>query len=102
MTVALTFFRFYEKALIVEWMILIFIRVYCMATSNPSMPDQQDHNAAIRFLARQYHLKENTVRSIYERELKMFNSTKNIDQYLSLLTSRHVKELMKLGLIDTI
>ena len=64
--------------------------------------EQQKHVSVIHSLAEQYHLDENIVRTIYERELKLFDSTKNIDQYLSLLTTRHVKELIRLGLIGNL
>ena len=67
-----------------------------------STPDneQQRQAAEIHDLAEQYHINEDIVRSIYQREMKMFHSTAHITQYLSLLASRHVKELIRLGLID--
>ena len=64
--------------------------------------EQQKHVSAIHSLAEQYHLDEDIVRTIYERELKLYNSTAHIDQYLSLLTTRHVKELIRLGLIGSV
>lgn len=73
-----------------------------MSTSYDSVKEQQKHASAIHLLAEQYHLKEETVRTIYERELKLFKSTAHIDQYLSLLTTRHVKELIRLGLIGNV
>lgn len=67
-----------------------------------SAVEQQKHESAIHSLAEQYHLEEDMVRTIYERELKLFKSTAHIDQYLSLLSTRHVKELIRLGLIGSV
>ena len=73
-----------------------------MNTVNTPVLEQQQHASAIHSLAEQYHLDEGVVRAIYERELKLFKSTAHINQYLSLLTTRHVKELIRLGLIGSV
>lgn len=67
-----------------------------------SQADRQEKKYAsdIQALAQQYHIREDIVRNLYERELQRFSSTDHIEQYLSLLTSRHVKELIRMGLIE--
>ena len=65
-------------------------------------PEQQQHSSAIHHLAEQYHLDEDLVRNVYERELRMFNTTEHVEKYLSLMATSHVRELIRQGIIDSI
>lgn len=59
-----------------------------------SESDYKQHANAIHSLAEQYHIKESSVREIYEDVLNDFQSKARLKKYLLILVTRHVKELL--------
>jgi len=56
--------------------------------------ESQQHLKEIHAIAEQYHIKEELVRGIYEDELRKLQITAKFKQYLSVLVTRHVKEIL--------
>lgn len=52
------------------------------------------HSKAIHSIAEQYHLKEALIREIYEGVLKDLQPKARFKSFLTVLVTRHVKELL--------
>lgn len=59
------------------------------------------HSNAITSIAEQYHIKEILIRELYEDELKKLQLTAKLKNFLPVLATRHVKEMLyRSGLIS--
>ena len=56
--------------------------------------ESRQHLKVIHAIAEQYHIREGLVRTIYEDELRKLQITAKLKQYLSVLVTRHVKEIL--------
>ena len=56
--------------------------------------EYQQHSHAICALANQFHIKESLVRDIYEKTLEELVSKARFRKYLSILATRHVKNIL--------
>ncbi|MFW2373628.1 MAG: DUF3562 domain-containing protein [Gammaproteobacteria bacterium] len=65
-----------------------------MHLTHHSDKEHQKHSKAITSIADQYHLNEKLIREIYEDELNKLQMSAKFSNFLPLLTTRHVKELL--------
>lgn len=56
--------------------------------------EYRQHSLAIHALADQYHLTEAEIRKIYEEVLKDLQTKARFKNFLSVLVTRHVKEVL--------
>jgi len=57
--------------------------------------DYKQHSTAIHLIAEQYHINEAMVREYYEAILERLQMKARCKQFLSVLVTRHVKELLQ-------
>lgn len=66
-----------------------------MSVVYQSDKDYKQHSTAIHLIAEQYHINEAMVREYYEAILEKLQVKARCKQFLSVLVTRHVKEILQ-------
>lgn len=56
--------------------------------------EYKQHDSAINYIAEHYHVQTTLIRKLYENELGGLLTNARIKTFLSVLTIRHVKEIL--------
>jgi hypothetical protein len=78
----------------VEDILLNYPGDHAMHRPNRSSKDYMQHDRAISSIADHYHIQIAVIRTLYENELDGLLTHARIKTFLSVLTIRHVKEIL--------
>ncbi|HUO77901.1 MAG TPA: DUF3562 domain-containing protein [Thermodesulfovibrionales bacterium] len=59
--------------------------------------DRRLHSSAIRMLAREFNVPEEEIQALYETMLSSLKESARIKDYLAVLVSRNVKDMIRRG-----